>query len=116
VNASGPTQGGISKGVVQVNSAAAAGPYDLIVIAWNSSSGDSTLEEALGEVGGFTAAADIGWSSAFDYTASTSSSSSPSQFSSQGLSPFGVAATPEPTTLALAGLGGLSMLFLRRRK
>jgi len=24
--------------------------------------------------------------------------------------------TPEPTTLALAGLGGLSMLFLRRRK
>jgi hypothetical protein len=26
------------------------------------------------------------------------------------------AVTPEPTTLALAGLGGISMLFLRRRK
>jgi hypothetical protein len=29
---------------------------------------------------------------------------------------LGVIPTPEPTTLALAGLGGLSMLFLRRRK
>ncbi len=32
------------------------------------------------------------------------------------LNQFGVAPVPEPTTLALAGLGGLSMLFLRRRK
>jgi PEP-CTERM motif len=32
------------------------------------------------------------------------------------LTPFGVGGVPEPTTLALAGLGGLSMLFLRRRK
>jgi len=40
------------------------------------------------------------------------------QQTSEGLTPFGVALTsvPEPTTLALAGLGGLSMLFLRRRK
>jgi hypothetical protein len=29
---------------------------------------------------------------------------------------YGVAAVPEPASLALAGLGGLSMLFLRRRK
>lgn len=36
-----------------------------------------------------------------------------------GMNQFGVAVVapvPEPTTLALAGLGGLSMLFLRRRK
>jgi hypothetical protein len=31
------------------------------------------------------------------------------------LTPFGVGGVPEPTTLALAGLGGLSMLFRRRK-
>jgi len=34
----------------------------------------------------------------------------------QGFDLFSVATIPEPTTLALAGLGGLSMLFLSRRK
>jgi hypothetical protein len=33
-----------------------------------------------------------------------------------GNNTFVVSSVPEPTTLALAGLGGLSMLFLRRRK
>jgi hypothetical protein len=34
----------------------------------------------------------------------------------QGFDLFSAVQVPEPTTLALAGLGGISMLFLRRRK
>jgi len=39
-----------------------------------------------------------------------------SVFASGGISQFTLYAVPEPATLALAGLGGISMLFLRRRK
>jgi hypothetical protein len=40
----------------------------------------------------------------------------PTVFSNGSLTLFSAQAVPEPTTLALAGLGGLSVLFLRRRK
>lgn len=87
---------------------------ELIVIAWNASatlgSGTST----------FASVADIGWSNPFSDTVGSSAGdgNATSTFNSLNYNSFGVApaAVPEPTTLALAGLGGLSMLFLRRRK
>jgi len=66
---------------------------------------------------------DIGWSNPMLEKVGASASDpndAPLESSTGGLNQFGVlavgAAVPEPTTLALAGLGGLSMLFLRRRK
>jgi hypothetical protein len=38
------------------------------------------------------------------------------QFNETVLDQYTVAAAPEPGTLALAGLGGLSLMFFRRRK
>jgi len=69
----------------------------------------------------YSSATDLGWSNPFlngiGSSAGDSNGDNPQSF--YGLNQFGVAAVtgvPEPTTLALAGLGGLSMLFLRRRK
>jgi len=92
----------------------------LVVIGFNSS---ATLS---GQSDPFTGASnlnDIGWASSFDYLTGASStdpdggnSLSADGLAAFGVSPLQVTPTPEPTTLALAGLGGLSMLFLRRRK
>ena len=103
-------------GAVSYNSGGAfAGPlgttpggvYTLFMIGWSSGYATPTLAAA--------AAAPVGWSRAFDYTA-TAQTSVPNNMI--GLTPnFGVAgAIPEPATMALAGLGGLSLLLLRRRK
>jgi len=85
---------------------------ELIVIAWNASatlgSGSST----------FSSVSAFGYSDAFNDTVG-GGSTDPFGGTSEngaGMNQFGVAPVPEPTTLALAGLGGLSMLFLRRRK
>jgi len=114
VHASGPTQGGIGYGTFQVTGTSSAGiNYEVVVVGWASTEG-ATLSAALASGGA------LGWSSAFSYASGSSSTSPLSQFSAAGNgTPFGVAgvaSTPEPTSLALAGLGGLSMLFLRRRK
>jgi len=85
--------------------------YEFVVIGWAATAGGS-----LGAAEGNGA---VGWSSAFTYATGAGSLATPDTFSVAGETPFGVApvgATPEPTSLALAGLGGLSMLFLRRRK
>ncbi len=84
---------------------------NLFVIAWEG--GYSTLAAAE------AANAPIGWTSVFSYTlnAAPPGASSPETVLPEkfGIG-FPAAPTPEPTTLALAGLGGLSMLFLRRKK
>jgi hypothetical protein len=64
----------------------------------------------------------MGWSNPFNESVGTSQgdpNANGTENGTGGMNQFGVTtinAVPEPTTLALAGLGGLSMLFLRRRK
>ena len=60
------------------------------------------------------AGAPVGWSSVFSYTlGSGPPAGAPVQ---TDVPAFGINYVPEPTTLAFAGLGGLSMIFLRCRK
>jgi len=105
------TVGALNYGTLNLGGITGGNVYQLVVIAWYNNGGTiANLSQA-------EQAGTIGWSSAFDYTTAASSTGTLSQFSATGQMPkFGVVTVPEPTTLALAGLGGLSMLFLRRRK
>ena len=59
----------------------------------------------------------VGQSAIFQMTPVTDPSPShPDMSTAVGYAPFTVAAVPEPTTLALAGLGGLASLMAFRRK
>lgn len=111
-HASGVTIGGIGYGSFDLNmgSVAAGSTITMVVVGWDNLTGGTTLESAE------AANAALGWSSAFSYTTGASSSTPVDTLNTAGFTAFGVSPTPEPTTLALAGLGGLSMLFLRRRK
>jgi len=84
----------------------------IVVIAWNAA---ATLGNGAST---FASVADFGYTSSFQIAVGTTSTDPliNASFNSLGYNSFGVAPVPEPTTLALAGLGGLSMLFLRRRK
>jgi len=90
----------------QVGGTTSGQVIEFVAIAWNASASS------------FSSASDLGWSNASTYTtgAFQSDVNGDTALSASGENQFGVAAVPEPTTLALAGLGGLSMLFLRRRK
>jgi hypothetical protein len=110
------TGGSVTKGgsIVSYNSAdpfefdtasavASGGNIEYIFLAYNSAAAS------------WSSASDIGWSSAGTVSVGTTVGD-PNATSNESSAPFGVSSVPEPTTLALAGLGGLSMLFLRRRK
>lgn len=111
-----------------------AASYDYYtIIGWNSALGSWATVEAdlnagtLGSMTGFfgqTAvaynyagggASGLGAVGLFDGSAVTGLAGSGGLPSSDALTLYAIP-VPEPTTLALAGLGGLSMLFLRRRK
>ncbi|HEY1789511.1 MAG TPA: PEP-CTERM sorting domain-containing protein [Verrucomicrobiae bacterium] len=85
----------------------------------NLASGSSIEEVVLGYNAGassWTAVTGIGWSNPFQNTVGTSAGD-PFATATQSLAnQFAVVISPEPSTLALAGLGGLAILFLRRRK
>jgi len=100
------TGGSGGTGLLQVDNTSAGQTIELIAIGWNATTGT------------YLTASDLGWSNPITYLTGASSTdpNGGNALSSEGLNQFGVAAVPEPTTLALAGLGGLSMLFLRRRK
>ncbi len=80
--------------------------YTLFMIGWDATYATPALAQASN--------AAVGWSQTFNYTA-TAFTASPNSMT--GLTPaFGVVGIPEPATLALAGLGGVAFLLLRRRK
>lgn len=100
-----PFNSGDTFEVSTTSTGATASDIQLIFIAFAGSS--------------YSDATALGWSSAFENPIGTSegdSNATSEQNLDSGFTAFGVAPVPEPTTLALAGLGGLSMLFLRRRK
>jgi len=116
-NTSTLAKGGINYnagGTFQVNgytSIASATAVEIYVIAWNASYATPALAAANN--------AAVGWSAPFTYSLSASLSSPPSNMSASGLTAFGVSQVttiPEPATMALFGLGGLSVLLFRRRK
>jgi hypothetical protein len=86
--------------------------YSFLEVAWwTGYSGQyTTLAEA--------AAADsyVGWSQVFSYNALTSGNPAPRVFTGSLVGNYDVGGVPEPSTLALAGLGGLALLVFRRRK
>jgi len=107
-----------TKGVVQYNSGFAfgltgtttTGSYSLFEVSWSSAY--STLAAAA------AAGSAVGWSSVLNnISLSTATAPAPE---SPAFNPFGTlaapTATPEPGTMALAGLGGLSLLAFRRKK
>jgi hypothetical protein len=79
--------------------------YSIYEVAWSGGYATPSLAEA--------GHAYVGWSTVLQYTflASTASPNTPvwTQMAVAGL-------VPEPSTLVLAGLGGLSLLLFRRRK
>ena len=87
--------------------------YSAIEIAWNPTGGNTTIALAAANN------ALVGWSQVFSYTPTTGSVT-PTTLSSGLVGSFGVggtvAPTPEPGTMALAALGGASLLLFRRRK
>jgi len=84
--------------------------YQMIAIGWNASAGANPFS-------GYTSL-DLGWSCPFTYLtgATITDPNGGTPFSGTGMNQFGVAPIPEPSTIALAGLGGLSLLLFRRRK
>jgi hypothetical protein len=120
--------GGVSG--VAVNSWTPGTDMDIMLVAWSSNLGSSwtTIEGELGNgtqgAAAWTANGFFGYSAVASIESGnfgTPAAGPTSIFGATGIQGFSLfavtpSAVPEPTTLALAGLGGLSMLFLRRRK
>jgi len=93
--------------------AAGGGTVSVFVIGWSVLYGSNPFAAAL-------AGAPLGWSLEFNYAygagPNPGPAGTPDNFATQGLTAFGVQPVPEPTSLALAGLGMASLLVFRRRK
>jgi len=90
--------------------APASGNILVFVIGWANIYANPVLAAAAGSP--------IGWSQAFTYTIPTGTSAPPNFSGATTLDTlkFGVMPVPEPTTLALLGLGSASLMIFRRRK
>jgi hypothetical protein len=104
----GPAAGMYQGGVQFINGTSVGQVIGLYVIGWDRSFGTDPVAASAG-------GAAVGFSQVIQY-----------QVGSQvvlgvplggaGIGPFGVAAAPEPSTFALAGLGSAALLIFRRRR
>lgn len=85
----------------------------LQMVAWTGNFSDWASAYNAAKGGDLTVK--IGWSSTWNVT-TTTSPTDPAFPRNLGLTEFAVAIVPEPSTLALAGLGAAAMLIFRRRK
>ncbi len=83
--------------------------YEIVVIGWDVGSGLSAIVNQ--------SSLALGWSNPFTFQTGVSDNdpNGLGSFNFSGMNQFGVAPVPEPSTLALAGVGGLSLLLFRRR-
>lgn len=89
--------------------ASQAGAASLMVLVWDSSrSSDPFSVEALGGLWGRSAV--------FSYSTPAGSTPAPAEFLPLNLASFTIGVVPEPSSMALAGLGAASLLLFRRRK
>ncbi|MGB8368428.1 MAG: PEP-CTERM sorting domain-containing protein [Limisphaerales bacterium] len=99
----------------QVNSLSAGTTYTFYEVAWYTDGGlYNTLSEAADDD------TFVGWSQAFQYTPVSTTGApppTPTPMTEYLVGDYLVGGfIPEPSTIALAGLGGLSLLLFRRRK
>jgi hypothetical protein len=118
---------GNSAGSGQAVNLASATPYNVELVGWSATLG-TQWSTVLTELTGNNGAGNWAANGFFGYTAegtvtpgsAVGGGGDPTIFTSifanGSLTLYAVTPTPEPTTLALAGLGGLSMLLIRRRK
>jgi hypothetical protein len=107
-----------SKGIIEYNGGssfgiqgtAAGSTYTLYEVSWNAAYATAQAASAAGSA--------VGWSAPIQFTlfGPTDPTITSPTFGAFGTLPTGVTPTPEPTTMALAGLGGLSLLAFRRKK
>ena len=117
---SGGVTGGKGGSIVAYNG---GNPFEISTTSTGATG--STIELILiafnGSASSYSTAADLGWSSLINEPIGLTATdpNAADQETQEGYIPFGAAqvvGAPEPATLALAALGGLSMLGLRRRK
>jgi hypothetical protein len=85
--------------------------YNFYEVAWYAGAANQYSTLALAAAGNTY----VGWSQVFSYTALTGGV--PANLTASNVGNFDVGGiVPEPSTMALAGLGGLSLLLFRRRK
>jgi len=96
---------GVSFGV---SGTAPSTTYTVYEIGWNAAFANPYAAAAAGSA--------VGWSAPFQYTSVTQTGFVNSMPTSVNFGVFVPLVTPEPTTLALAGLSGASLLLFRRRK
>lgn len=117
----GPAVGGIAYNdatYFQLNGTTPGDAYEIVVVGWdNEGETVNSLSTALTDGGA------LGWSGSFTYQTGAAYTDPVPTFDFAGMTPFGVAAVPggtdpvpEPTSLALGGLAGLSMFFFLRRR
>jgi len=116
----GPVQGPTSTtGVVKfaggssfdIVGASISTAYTFYLVSWSAAFANPTAAQAGGSA--------VGWSAPFQYTVGTGPTDN--SVTSPTIGQFGtfapaVTVVPEPGTMALAGLGGLSLLAFRRKK